>query len=120
MTINFDRSVQNFYFLTARENAELDEVATCLYAKHGQFHYGKISFEQFSRKYSPEGWEKRKITALPLALNCALIMTVYHLAKAVFIGIPKACSGNTNYLLSDLFSIGRDLQEAFGRLAIFV
>ena len=79
-----------------------------------QFNYDNINFEKFNAKYSSNGWVGRKILAIPMALFSGIIKTIYHLAIAILIGIPRCLFGNSKYLKSQIFSFVRDLQESLG------
>ena len=109
MFVGFQKS----FYLSSIEEDKLsqDEKAFNL-----QFHYGNATYKKFSEKYVAKGWIRRKIEALPLVLWSAIVETIYHLGKALILGIPKSFSSEGNYLKAQIFYIGRDFQESFGRL----
>lgn len=73
-----------------------------------------LEFENFGKYYTPQGWCIRKFIALPCAIWSGLVKTIYHLTKAIFIGIFKARLDGGAYFQSQLYSTGRDLQESMG------
>lgn len=80
-----------------------------------QFKYGNVDYEKFSKTYSAEGWERRKVIALPAAAWTASVQVIYHLGKAIFMGILKARFDRGLYLNAQIFHIRRDFQESWGR-----
>jgi Flp pilus assembly protein TadD len=115
MSVNFENTS---YLDAIKRNVKLiDEGKIQSFANaNPQFHYGDVSFKKFCNYYSPGGWCGRKVYALPLAIWSLVIKTIYHLAKAVIVGIGKACSGDSRCLKAHIFYVGRDFQEAFGWL----
>jgi hypothetical protein len=109
MSIRFNDTA---YKLAAMPNQTL-EVAN---QKYGQFKYGLVTWETFKNEYSPEGWQGRKMIALPAAAWTGTVQVVYHLAKAILVGIPKALFDRGRYLKAQVFCIARDFQESYGRL----
>ncbi|QLH35799.1 MAG: hypothetical protein HWD61_06370 [Parachlamydiaceae bacterium] len=75
-----------------------------------------MNYQKFAEICSDELWLGRKLVALPAAAFCATLKTIYHLAEAILIGCLKALSDDGKYCQAKFFSIGRDFQEAFGRL----
>jgi|GEM_PF-2665838 len=112
MNINFEI---NSYLSAVKEKAHLNSESEIFnYAKAGlQFKYVDVSIKEFKQKYSPEGWVGRKVIALPAAIWSGIVKTIYHLAKAILVGVI-ACSGGNNYLKAQFFYIARDLQESLG------
>ncbi len=92
-----------------------------LFNSHLKFDYNVLDVSTFSKEYKPETpWLEKKVVALPMAIWSGLVKTVYHLALAIFIGIPKAVMGDPRSLKVYTFSFQRDLQAAFGQiLSIF-
>ncbi|SCA58582.1 Uncharacterized protein AB751O23_AF_00180 [Chlamydiales bacterium SCGC AB-751-O23] len=90
----------------------------CKFAKQNLFFkYTNVNHQAFNAQYSPDGWMGRKFIAIPATLFSGLVKTTYHLAKAIFIGIPKAIFPRSRYFTAQIFHIGRDFQEAFGRFS---
>lgn len=114
----FDKS---FYLSSFMEQQNLnDENELCLQAKnHPELIHG-VDYQKFSEKYKPKGWFGRKIIAIPAAVWAITIKTVYHLVKAILLGIPMAPFEKGKYFKAQLFHIGRDFQEAFGRAISFL
>lgn len=74
------------------------------------------NLEGFSKHYESSEWLGTKVTALPRALWSGVIKSMYHLAKAVFFGLPAAPFDYARSFRVEIFSFVRDLQEAFGRI----
>ena len=110
-SVKFDRTP---YFAAINEQAAFKDADSIKqYVKdHTQFHYGKVNFKTFSQKYEAVGWQKRKILALPQAFWSGVVMAIYHLAAALFLGFPTAFAGNRKYFDSKGFSVVRDLQRS--------
>lgn len=89
------------------------------YAKSNpQFKYGQVTYKKFTEaNLSSSGWFGRKITALPAAAWSGVVKTIYHLTKALFIGIFRSFTDQGKYFKAQIFYIGRDFQEVFGRLS---
>ena len=85
--------------------------------KNLQFTYGSVDRQAFDAKYSSDGWLLRKVIALPLAVWSGTVKTTYHLAQAIFIGIPKTYWDGGQCLKAQSFHIARDFQESYGWLA---
>jgi DnaJ-domain-containing protein 1 len=120
------RFQENFYTSSIEEKQLQDQDLVL----NLQFQYGNTNYKNFSEKYrcNTKLWIGRKISALPLAIWSATVKMIYHLAKALFLGplfffIPEKYVANNipysdegRYLKSQIFHIGRDLQESLGRL----
>lgn len=78
------------------------------------FSYEKALYSNYNDHYQPEGAIKRKIMAIPQALFSGIILSISHLMKAIFYGIPKACTKDFNPLKKNAYSLVRDLEEALG------
>ena len=72
-----------------------------------------IHTKQF--KYGSKGWVGRKIAAIPSALICGVVKTIYHLMKAFLISLPKTICSNKPYFKKEIFYAVRNLHEAYGR-----
>ncbi len=59
--------------------------------------YGSVNYLGYEDKYIPRGYGQRKIIAIPTALCAGIVKSIYHLAKAIFYGITKACKECYNY-----------------------
>jgi hypothetical protein len=81
-----------------------------------QFHYGDVTYQDFQRYYKPNGWACRKITAIPRALLTGIGLTVLHIARLIFVDIPKTICGDTLAIRRGVFHITRDLQIGLGCL----
>lgn len=103
LQLNEDLSTEENVFFSVKENL--------------QYSYGNVTHETFKTKYSNEGRIGRKFTAIPAALWSGLVKSVYHLAKAIFIGCPKAFSDKGQYRKAQFYNVRRDFQEAWGRLS---
>lgn len=116
MGVNFGKTS---YLKALRENEHFkDDSKIAFTAKNDlQFKYGDVTAQRFNQKYSADGWLGRKVIALPAAAWSGVVKTIYHLALAIFIGIPKAFSDQKPYLRALLFHAARDLQESYGQLA---
>jgi hypothetical protein len=89
---------------------------TQIRAKEGlPFKNDGFTLKKFNMEYSSKGWIGRKLIALPAAFWSAIIKALYHLAKAIFIGIPKEvfCEQN-DYFKIHFFTSLRNLQESYG------
>ncbi len=112
---------QNCYFSAMKkEDLAINEQSIEQQAKSAlHFHYGHVSYKFFSTEYffskDDEDRFDRKIKALPAGL-WVLCETVYHMAIAIFIGIPKLLLGQAEYLQVHVFYLVRDGQELFGRV----
>ena len=124
MSVSFDN---NAFFKTVQESDILiDQCGIFNYVnvnslfsyvkENKQFSYGDTTYEEFSRLYSTDGWIGRKVMAIPQAILCGVVKTVYHLAQALLLGIPKLYAGDFNYIKYKAFFLIRDFQEAFGWL----
>jgi hypothetical protein len=80
------------------------------------FSYGSVNYPAYEGKYTPKGYIQRKIVAIPAALWAGIVKSIYHLAKVVFYGIPKACIGESRHIKADVYRIARDMEEALGWL----
>jgi hypothetical protein len=69
--------------------------------------------------YHPEGWERRKIMAIPRALIMGPAKTIAHLAIAVFIGIPSTLVSYSCFSRNFRYAL-LDLGEALGHLITFI
>ena len=87
-----------------------------IYETSMQFSYGKVKCASFAACYKFEGYHKRKIVAIPAALLAGALKSIYHLAQAALIGLPKLLSGESNQIKVYSYCFLRDLQEAFGWL----
>lgn len=107
-----------FYLTSIKEDENFkDEEKIFKYAQtHLEFKYGHVDRERFNRHYSAEGWLGRKVLALPIAAWALIVKTIYHVAKAILIGIPKIYFDNRRYILAQFLHVGGDLQETYGRL----
>lgn len=83
--------------------------------KNQQYCYADISYADFSKKYSSEGWGGRKVTAIPQALWSGIIKTIYHLCTLML----TACFASTSYRKATAFYAARDLQKGCGHLITF-
>ncbi len=94
-------------------------VATSEIAKSDiQFCYGTASPKNFYEQYDAVGYGQnailRKVIAIPYVCTFGLVKTIYHLASALFVGIPQSIQGNRHSLTLSLYCIARDLQESCG------
>jgi len=80
-----------------------------------QYQYGHISYTKFSEKYSDNGWESRKIIALPAMLWTGIIMSLYHLTNAILQKRENERSAQINHYL-----FKRNLQEGYGWLITLI
>lgn len=115
MSIKFEK---NAYLRAVKENETFNEDQKIFeHAKESlKFKYVDVNYQKFAEICSDELWLGRKLVALPAAAFCATLKTIYHLAEAILIGCLKALSDDGKYCQAKFFSIGRDFQEAFGRL----
>lgn len=115
MSVKFTK---NAYFFSIIKDETLKNHQTIHdFAKTNQnFHYGKVTFKDYEAHYVEKGWFARKIIALPAALWTFVIKTIWHLCKAIFVGLPAAFEGRYGELKANIYSIPRDLQEGLGRL----
>src|SRR5688572_17118862 len=68
------------------------------------FSYGEVTYHDYESKHKPQGNNiQRKIVALPSALVAGVIKSIYHLARAIFYGIPKACIGERRHFKADIY-----------------
>lgn len=86
-----------------------------------KFHYGKVGYQEYSEKHDFTKEWAHKVTAIPLALYSGTIKTTYHLAKAIFIGIPSSYLEKNNALKltalkTNSYAFIRDLEESFGQI----
>jgi len=119
MNVKFEKT---HYLQAIRENENLkDDKNIFNYAKQSlKYTYGDVSRQKFNVKYSAEGcWAGRKLIALPAAVWSVVVKALYHLAKAILIGIPKAFFDKGQYLKAQVFYVTRDFQESYGRLTSF-
>jgi hypothetical protein len=114
MVVEFENS---FYAQAYSEGNPLDKK---VFKESPQFLYKEPGFSEYSNFYTASGWFGRKIIAIPAAAWAVIIKTLYHLANAIFCGLPRIPSDGGLYFKAQIFSIVRDLQESFGRiLSIF-
>jgi hypothetical protein len=105
MSISFEKN--NYFHLINKDEKTIIE-----YAKiHSQFSYGDVTYGDFAAQVDSEGWLERKLVALPLAFWSGVVMTIYHLAQALFSAV--VCDADKTLYL---YSVGRDFQESFGRV----
>lgn len=62
---------------------------------HSQFHYGYVTYNDFSIEYSDRDWCGRKVIALPAALWSASIKTIYHLC-CLFVDLVQTLHGGAD------------------------
>ena len=90
MKVHFDRSV--YFCLFTQKNRFSEDTLVDYVKSHPRFSYGnKVSYPQFSSQHIAQGGIGRKIIALPAMLFTGIIKTLYHLAVALFAGIPLSC-----------------------------
>ncbi|MFA6915360.1 MAG: hypothetical protein WC222_03105 [Parachlamydiales bacterium] len=78
------------------------------------FSYGDATFPKYEGYYQSKGSTQRKIVAIPLAIFSGLVKSIYHLAKAIFYGIPRACIGDGSHFFANIYRFTRNLEEALG------
>jgi hypothetical protein len=83
---------------------------------HLHFSYGNATYASYEKKYESRCYLQRKIRAIPAALLTGTIHVIYHLAKAVLYGIPKACLGEGRHFKANIYRLTRDMEEALGWL----
>lgn len=107
-----------FYFKTVKEQEIFKDDAQIFseLTQKLQFKYGSVRRTEFDKNYLEKGWFGRKIIALPAALWSASIKVIYHLIKALLLGVLRSCSDRGLYFKAQFFYISRDLQESYGRL----
>lgn len=112
---------KNLYLSCVKENPLfMTDDVICKFAKdHPRFHYGTVDYRKNWGAYDNEGWFGRKIVALPLSLWCGVVKVIYHLAKAIFLGIPNVIFNNGSPIKANFFAVIRDLQESFGHITSF-
>lgn len=81
-----------------------------------KFNHGVVSRHEFNRNYSKEGWQGRKVVALPLALWNTIVKTIYTLAKLIIL-FPIKIFKERSDLTAHFYHIIRDLEEGLGWLA---
>lgn len=82
-----------------------------------QFSYGEVNYDQFLTHYSSEGWENRKIEAIPQAFYCGVILNLYRIGMAILYGIKEGLYGENKLLFKAQFHyMGRNLEEAAARI----
>lgn len=119
MGISFGEST---YLSVLKEDKNFDsEKKIFYYAKDNpRFSFGNVTYDNFKEKHATAGWIGRKFIALPAAIWSGMVKTIFHLAKAILIGIPKAFSDNGKFLKTMLFYVLRDFQESSGWLVTLV
>lgn len=113
MSVNFEI---NSYYNVVKEKPNVFKAILNHTKSSVKFKCVDVEVQEFNKKYSSEGWFRRKVFALPAAIWSGVVKTIYHLAKAIIIGFLKALSDDGKYFQSQLFYTGRDLQESFGWL----
>jgi len=115
MNVKFER---NSYLKAVQKNEDLnDDNKIFNHVKTGlQFKYVDVSPQKFNEKYSAKVWVGRKFVALPAVIWSGVVKTIYHLVKAILIGMI-ARLGDKKYLKVQFFHVARDLQESFGWVA---
>lgn len=82
-----------------------------------RLHYGGVTSALYFRNYRSDGWLGRKVIALPAALLTGVLLTVYHLAKALLFDLPQF---KLDPFKADLFKFHSDLRQGFGWLLTLV
>lgn len=83
-----------------------------------EFKNASITYEKFCQSnYSERDWEQRKIQVLFIVAN-GIGLAALHLLSAVFAGIPTAYFDGGRFLKSRVFYVVRDLQQAWGGVAL--
>ncbi len=115
MTIDFENTS---YLEAVQENNNLRSRSEIFNHanKNLKFTYGDVTLQKFNKNYSSDGWFGRKIIAIPKAAWSLAVKTIYHLVKAILVGIIMAISDSGKYFKTHCFCIVRDLQESFGWL----
>jgi hypothetical protein len=81
---------QSFYLSAVKDDPDLsrEEGIFNFVKAHPQLHYkGKVSYQNFSEKYTSEGWASRKVWAIPKGAYHLIIETVAPLTISL-IGLP--------------------------------
>lgn len=117
MNVKFEN---NSYLNAVIEKKDKDLNSESKIFKHVQstlhFSYINVTPQEFNKQYIATGWFARKVIALPAAIWSATVKTIYHLAKTIIIGFCKTFFDGGKYSQTQLFYMGRDLQESFGWL----
>lgn len=110
----------NAYFKTITTTDNNEDICDDLNSRELKFKYGDVNFQNFKVHYVPSGWLGRKIVALPHAAWSGIVKSTYHLAKAVFVGIPKAFFDKGEYFQVQCYHIARDFEASLGWLITMI
>lgn len=99
-----------------QENLASEEDIIDFAKENLQWDYGRVQLQDVA--YQPKGWMGRKLAAVPKALWCATVKTLYHFARGFFKGVlfKGAFKGNWRYWKAQRCCIKKDFLEAWGRL----
>lgn len=82
---------RNFYLTNVLDNKNFDDVEEFFdfVKQHPQFHYSGITdYQDFSKKYTTDGWLGRKILAIPAGIYHGIVKVIVTLAISLIICIP--------------------------------
>lgn len=82
------------------------------YFKVIKYQYGNPSYDEFSRRYSGEGFLKRKVIALPKFFRIIFVKTLMH----ILITLNKSLKKKRNTAKLNFYKVIRDIEEASGWL----
>ena len=89
-------------------------------SKVQKFCYSDVSYSQYSKMYEPcsRGANIVKKVIAPIsAIGFGVVLSIYHLAKSIFMGIPKMIfAGESKTFKSHFFTAARDVEHGFGWL----
>ncbi len=116
--VNFKMSL-NFAYASCLAGSPASRAEEAI--SNQRFSYGNVTYASYSELYKPCEKNARivkKVIAPVCGIGYGIVLSVYQLALALFIGVPKMMAGKSNgYFKAHYFTAVRNVEHGFGWLA---